>query len=48
MQRRRKEGFETAAVEGDPGENALSLPLVHGGETVGLLGVGPRAGDEWK
>ena len=46
IQLRRKEGFETAAVVGDPGENALSLPLVYGGETVGRLVVGPRAGDE--
>jgi signal transduction histidine kinase len=46
IQLRRKEGFETAAVSGDPGENTLSLPLVYGGETVGRLVVGPRAGDE--
>jgi signal transduction histidine kinase len=46
IQLRRKEGYEIAAVAGDPGENALSLPLVYGGETVGLLVVGPRAGDE--
>lgn len=46
IQLRRDDGFETAAVAGDPGENAFSLPLVYGGETVGLLVVGPRAGDE--
>ena len=43
---RREVGFETAASAGDPAENALTLPLVYGGETVGLLVVGPRAGDE--
>jgi signal transduction histidine kinase len=46
IQLRREGGFETAAVAGDPGENALRLPLVYGGETVGRLVVGPRAGDE--
>jgi signal transduction histidine kinase len=46
IQLRRKEGFETAAVAGDPAENALHLPLVYGGEKVGRLVVGPRAGDE--
>jgi signal transduction histidine kinase len=46
IQLRRKEGFETAAIAGDPGENTLPLPLVYGGETVGRLVVGPRAGDE--
>jgi signal transduction histidine kinase len=46
IQLRREEGFETAAAAGDPGENALYLPLVYGGETVGRLVVGPRVGDE--
>jgi signal transduction histidine kinase len=46
IQLRREEGFETAAVAGDPGDDTLSLPLVYGGETVGRLVVGPRAGDE--
>jgi signal transduction histidine kinase len=46
IQLRRKDGFETAAAAGDPVENALYLPLVYGGETVGRLGVGPRAGEE--
>jgi signal transduction histidine kinase len=46
IQLRRKEGFETAAVAGEPGKNALSLPLVYGGETVGRLVVRPRTGDE--
>jgi len=45
IQLRRKEGFETAAVAGDPGEYALHLPLLYGGETVGRLVLGPRAGD---
>ena len=45
IQLRREAGFETAAAAGDPGENALYLPLVYGGETVGRLVVGPRAGD---
>ncbi len=46
IQLRREGGFETAAAAGDPVENALYLPLVYGGETVGRLVVGPRAGDE--
>jgi signal transduction histidine kinase len=46
IQLRREEGFETAAVAGNPGENALHLPLVYGGETVGRLVLGPRAGEE--
>ena len=46
IQLRREDGFETAAVAGDPVENALRLPLVYGGETVGQLVLGPRAGDE--
>lgn len=46
IQLKRKEGFETAAVSGDPVDGALRLPLVYGGETVGRLVVGPRAGDE--
>jgi signal transduction histidine kinase len=45
IQLRRKEGFETAATAGDPGEEALRLPLVYGGETVGRLVLGPRAGE---
>ena len=45
IQLRREGGFETAAAAGDPGENALFLPLVYGGETVGRLVVRPRAGD---
>ena len=46
IQLKRKEGFETAAAAGDPVENALRLPLVYGGETVGRLVLGPRAGEE--
>ncbi len=45
IQLRREDGFETAAAAGDPGENALRLPLVYGGETVGQLVLGPRAGE---
>ena len=46
IQLRREGGFEPAATAGDPVENALPLPLVYGGETVGLLVVGPRTGEE--
>jgi signal transduction histidine kinase len=42
---RREEGFETAAVTGNPGANTLRLPLVYGGEKVGQLVVGPRTGE---
>lgn len=46
IQLKRRNGFETAAVAGDPAGEALRLPLVYGGETVGRLVVGPRAGEE--
>ena len=46
IQLKRKEGFETAAVAGDPVDHALRLPLVYGGETVGRLVLGARAGEE--
>jgi signal transduction histidine kinase len=46
IQLRREDGFETAAAAGDSVDNVLSLPLVYGGETVGRLIVGPRAGEE--
>jgi signal transduction histidine kinase len=46
IQLRREGGFETAAVAGDPVGNALHLPLVYGGETVGRLVLGPRAGED--
>ena len=45
IQLRRDGGFETAAAVGEPGENPLRLPLVYGGETVGRLVLGPRAGE---
>ena len=45
IQLRQEDGFETAAAIGDPGENALRLPLVYGGETVGRLVLGPRIGE---
>jgi signal transduction histidine kinase len=46
IQLRREDGFETAAAAGNPAENTLRLPLVYGGETVGRLVLGPRAGEE--
>jgi signal transduction histidine kinase len=46
IQLKREDGFETAAAAGDPAESALRLPLVYGGETVGQLVLGPRAGEE--
>ncbi|MDQ3925397.1 MAG: histidine kinase [Actinomycetota bacterium] len=46
IQLRREDGFETAATAGDLGENGLRLPLVYGGETVGQLVLGSRAGEE--
>jgi signal transduction histidine kinase len=46
IQLKRKEGFESVATAGITVGNALRLPLVYGGETVGRLVVGPRAGEE--
>jgi signal transduction histidine kinase len=46
IQLRREDDFETAAAAGNPGENLLRLPLVYGGETVGRLVLGSRAGQE--
>jgi signal transduction histidine kinase len=46
IQLRREDGFETAAAAGNPAENTLRLPLVYGGETVGRLVLGPRAGED--
>ncbi|HEV2741811.1 MAG TPA: histidine kinase, partial [Rubrobacter sp.] len=46
IQLRREDGFESAAAAGNPAENLLHLPLVYGGETVGRLVLGPRAGEE--
>lgn len=46
VQLRRREGFESAAAVGDPVDDTLRLPLIYGGETVGLLVLGRRAGEE--
>jgi signal transduction histidine kinase len=46
VQLKRQAGLETAAAAGQPVENALRLPLIYGGETVGQLVLGPRAGEE--
>ncbi len=46
IQLERKEAFETAAAAGDPVDDTISLPLVYGGETVGRLILGTRAGEE--
>ena len=46
IQLKREGGFETVAVAGNPEENALLLPLVYGGETVGRLALGQRVGEE--
>ncbi|HZF57462.1 MAG TPA: histidine kinase, partial [Rubrobacter sp.] len=46
IQLKREDGFETAAAAGDPVDQSLDVPLVYGGETVGRLVLGPRAGDE--
>jgi len=46
IQLKRDGGFETAAAVGDLADDALSLPLVYGGKTVGRLVLGPRPGDE--
>jgi signal transduction histidine kinase len=45
IQLRRENGFETAASAGNPQGNTLRLPLVYGGETVGRLVLGSRAGE---
>ena len=46
IQLKREEGFETVSAAGNPVDGALRLPLVYGGETVGQLVLGPRAGEE--
>ncbi len=46
IQLRRQDGFETAAAAGEPVDRPLDVPLVYGGETVGRLILGPRAGEE--
>src|SRR5215218_2277386 len=38
--------YETVASAGEPAQDSQRLPLVYGGETVGRLILGPRAGDE--
>jgi len=38
--------FETVAATGEPVEDPLRLALVYRGETVGILVVGPRIGEE--
>jgi len=38
--------FETAAATGEPPADALRLPLVYAGETVGRLVLGRRAGEQ--
>ena len=43
---RRRGGFENAAVAGNRVDETLRLPLVYGGETVGLLVLGLRSGEE--
>jgi signal transduction histidine kinase len=46
IQLRREDGFETAATAGNPVDYPLNVPLIYGGETVGRLILGPRAGEE--
>jgi signal transduction histidine kinase len=46
IQLKRGDGFETAAHAGETVDGALRLPLVYGGETVGQLVLGLRAGEE--
>jgi signal transduction histidine kinase len=46
IQLRRNEGFETVAASGEPVDGTLGLPLVYGGEPVGRLVLGLRAGEE--
>ena len=43
---KREGDFHVAASAGDPVPNTLRLPLVHLGEPVGHLFVGPRSSDE--
>jgi signal transduction histidine kinase len=44
IQLKRKGVFDTATTAGDPVDDVIRLPLVYGGETVGRLLLGPRAG----
>jgi signal transduction histidine kinase len=46
IQLKRNEGFETAASAGDPVGETLRLPLIYGGEQVGRLVLGLRAGEK--
>jgi signal transduction histidine kinase len=46
IQLKRKGGVETAAAAGYPVGETLRLPLVYGGEPVGQLVLGLRAGEE--
>jgi signal transduction histidine kinase len=46
IQLKLKEGFETAAAAGNPVDDTLRLPLTYGGETVGRLVLGTRAGED--
>jgi len=45
IQLKRADGFESAGIAGRPVEEKLRLPLVYGGETVGRLVLGKRAGE---
>ncbi len=42
---REGDGFTISAAAGTPATDPISLPLVHQGETVGQLMLGPRAGE---
>jgi signal transduction histidine kinase len=46
IQLKREDGFETVAHAGETADGVLRLPLVYGGESVGRLVLGPRAGEE--
>jgi signal transduction histidine kinase len=45
IQLKRADGFESAGIAGRPEEEKLRLPLVYGGETVGRMVLGSRAGE---
>src|SRR5215218_230645 len=45
IQLKRADGFESAGIAGRPVEEKLRLLLVYGGETVGRLVLGTRAGE---
>jgi signal transduction histidine kinase len=46
IQLKRGDGFETAAAAGEAIDDVHRVPLVYGGETVGQLVLGSRAGEE--